>query len=567
MEENIMAYDLSKNVFSAREAYLSVTKLNDDVGGGIWIRSLIHPEWGTGRPKISTLLLKLIPATIDGHICRYSVEAQPTYVQLNTHEGYIKLTFEKYNTIRISTNCASLYAEFGHQNNQGIIEYIDDKRFLLYYHQLNQDINLKISNGNISVLDNIRRIQFHTDICDLIEFSFWPRNLNHPEVYTVFKTDNEIDSDYQKFKSSFMTTSAFDELAVYHLWMLPYVKAGLFQSNTMAVSKNHMSLVWSWDHLLNAMAIMHASPKLGWDTVLMFLYMQKPDGMLPDAVNPVTCVDWYTKPPVYGYFLSKYEKQGFNLPKDKEQFVYDSLVRMTNWWIKSDDSFPVYQKPFDSGWDNATCFDDGGHATTPDLVSYVIIQIDYLCKLASRLSKYDESIDWAKRRDKLLASFIKTFWDGNQFMYRNEKGEVKNTSSLIRMIPLILERFLPMDIASKMIEELKIENHFLAPNGFATECIRSVLYDSRKGDTMKPNAYWRGPIWAPPMYMLCDSLSYFKETTLENKVKNRYINTIEKSGAFYEDYDAIYNIGYDDISYGWTVATYTLFKKLGKSIQ
>ena len=117
-----MGYDLTKNVFSSREAYLSVIKLKDDVGGGIWIRSLIHPEWGTGRQKISTLLLKLIPTTIEGHICGYSIEANATFVKLNTIQGYIKLSFEKYNTIRISTYRAALFAEFGHQNNQGIID-------------------------------------------------------------------------------------------------------------------------------------------------------------------------------------------------------------------------------------------------------------------------------------------------------------------------------------------------------------------------------------------------------------------------------------------------------------
>lgn len=561
-----MGYDLTKNVFSSREAYLSVIKLKDDVGGGIWIRSLIHPEWGTGRQKISTLLLKLIPTTIEGHICGYSIEANATFVKLNTIQGYIKLSFEKYNTIRISTYRAALFAEFGHQNNQGIIDYVDDKQFSLFYHHLKQDIHLKVQHGNININEELKRIRFNVHANDMIEFSFWPRNLKHPEVYTHFKDNHTIDLDYQRFKSFFITSSDMDELAVYHLWMLPYVKVGLLQSDTIAVSKNHMSLIWSWDHLLNAFALMHASPKLGWDTVFLFLYMQKPDGMLPDAVNPVTCVDWYTKPPVYGYFLNKYEKHGFYLPKDKEQFVYESLVKLTHWWIKSNDSFPVYQKPFDSGWDNATCFDDGGNATTPDLVSYLIIQMDYLCKLASRLSKDVESMDWARQRDKLLSSFISTFWNGNEFMYRNDKGEVKNTTSLIRMIPLILEHLLPMEVAQKMIDELKLENHFLAPNGFATESIRSALYDSRKGDVMKPNAYWRGPVWAPPMYMICESLSYFMETELENKAKRRYINTIEKSGAFFEDYDAIHHIGYDDISYGWTVATYTLFKKLRKTM-
>lgn len=555
-------YSLATNPFSCREAFLSLVKLKDDCGGGIWIKSLIRTKWGTKDPKISNLLLKIIPASKKGEICGYTVEAYPTYLILRTMEGFAQIEFEKYNTIRIFTTNMNLFFEYGHQNNQGTSIHTLKNKFSFFYDHLNQDINLQGLGVEFSYYNQIKRVYAQT-IDDLpILFSFWPRNLRHPTTFTHFKTQAEIVFDYESFKANYKLENNQDELAIYNLWILHYLKVGNFLMDTLAVSKNDMNLSWSWDHLLNALALMKASPKLAWETVLSFLHLQKSDGRLPDAVNPVVMVDWFTKPPVYGYFLNVYEKAGYLVPKEHELYIYERLKKLTHWWYPNADKFPLYKNPFDSGWDNATCFDDQKHLTTPDLVSYVILQLDYLATLAGRLNKNKEKKKWEIKRDDLLKTFIKELWDGSEFLCINSEGEKIKTTSLIRMIPLILKDFLTKEISKKMISELKIENHFLAPNGLATESIKSHLYDSRRGDPMKPNAYWRGPVWAPPMYMITNALAFYQENSLMNKIKDRYIAVITKSNGFFEDYDAIHQIGYDDISYGWTTSTYILFRNL-----
>jgi neutral trehalase len=89
------------------------------------------------------------------------------------------------------------------------------------------------------------------------------------------------------------------------------------------------------------------------------------------------------------------------------------------------------------------------------------------------------------------------------------------------------------------------------------------LYDTRKGDSAKPNPYWRGPVWAPVLYLIYDAIKEKSDGILADKIAVRFTETVEKNGGFfYENYDAITGVGYDDTGYGWTAAVYLLLKTI-----
>ncbi len=554
---NLFKFDINKTPFSAKEAYLSIIKRDKKLGGGIWIKSLIRPIWGEiGKEKPSNLLLKIIPVNNKGEFEDYQVEAFPSHLKISLKSGYIVIYFNKYNKLIFDFENSGVIFEY--QNYQDININCKNENIKINYPKSNQYM---IINGIKKVLNYHlfkNRIKIINE--DKIKLKFWVKNLEKPKSYLTFNSVIDVDNDYQNFKKHYKINSNNEELAIYTLWTLSYVKAGNFLDNAIAISKNDMSLTWGWDHLLISLALIKSNPKLIFSGMNVFFETQKDNGMLADALNPVVIVDKFTKPPVYGYYLKKLERNGLIINNEYKIYLYDKLSKLTNWWMSHDKHLPIYLDPFDSGWDNATCFDEGDNFSTPDLISYLIVQMDYLKDLALKLNKKEEAKNWEERKTKLLNKFINEFWENEQFLFK-ASGEMKKTSSLIRMIPLILENLLPKEIKDVLIKELKEEGHFLTRGGFATESLKSIDYDSRLGDQTKPNAYWRGPMWAPPMYMLVEGLRYFNEDEFADEVITRYLNAIEKEASFYENYDAINLNGYDDIGFGWTVALYLIFKK------
>lgn len=559
-----MNFSIKTTPFTAREAYLSIIQERNEVGGGIWIKSLIRPEWGKGRKKTSNLLVKITPISKDGRFLVYDTIATPQVLKIVTEDAYIQIYFKQYNQISIECKGISVCYEIGHDDNQAVNQVCNVDSYQSFFPLLNQDIKLIQNNGSLTYDVSQRRIFAHSnDTVTNTIFEFWPRDLEKPQNFTTYETIENVERDFLNFISHYQYSTEIELLALYHLWSIEYVSCGHFTRNMVAISKNNMNLAWSWDHLFIALAIAKSNLKLAWDSIMLFLEHQKENGMIIDAMNPVTIVDWFTKPPVYGFFLRKFIENGYPIPKDDQKFIYNAIKKNTEWWLNLDDFELVgYQKPFDSGWDNATCFDRPGVVYTPDINTYLIIQMQFLSELASDLGFDNDSIVWSSKSKKLLNSMITKLWNDDQFVCMDQSNNVFETQSLIRMIPLMLGSLLPKEISTKMIREIKMEDHYLTPRGIATESVRSKLYDTRKGDISKPNAYWRGPMWSPPIYFINQGLIELNEVEFANIIAERYTLSIEKSKAFFEDYDALLDIGYDDFGYGWTAAVYTLFKKL-----
>lgn len=559
-----MNFSISTTPFTAREAYLSIIQERSEVGGGIWIKSLIRPEWGKGRKKVSNLLMKISPLSRSGHFLSYSVSANPQELKIITSEGYISIFFKQFNEIVLEGYGISMCFEIGHDDNLAVNALIKDNSFDAYFPLLNQDIKISQNNATLEYFSSQRRVFVNSkDDFSKTIFEFWPRHLEKPKKYTTYFSKEQIENEFLAFANKYEYHTDIELLSLYHLWSIEYVSCGNFTRNMVAISKNNMNLAWSWDHLFIALALFKSSPQLAWNSVMLFLEHQKENGMQIDAINPVTIVDWYTKPPVYGFFLRKFKASGYPIPKLDRQFIYDSVKKNTEWWLNQS-SFQLvgYQRPFDSGWDNATCFDKAGIVYTPDINTYLIIQMVFLSELSYELGLDKESQVWINKSNELMDHMIKKMWRNNQFVCLDSDLNEFSTNSLIRMIPLMLGSLLPKEISIHMINEIKIENHFLTERGIATESIRSNLYDSRRGDSSKPNAYWRGPMWSPPIYFIHEGLINLGEFDFSSEIARRYTAAIEKSSAFYEDYDALLEIGYDDFGYGWTAAVYALLKKL-----
>lgn len=560
--------NIEKVPFSRRGAYLAISKDSKASGGGIWLRSLIRPEWGTGRKKVSDHLFRFLPVTPDGIFVESEVECFPWEMNIKASYGCIRLYFSDDCTLSISAEKMGLVLEHDHDELTGIVENVTPQAFKVYYPSIRHKAEIDVNHGKIRYDRDSKRI-FIIPEKDMFSAAIKAYRADMggkpPAAENEENTVEKIRKDYMDFTGNYETDSGHAELAAYILWSTEYAVKGNIKRRCNAVSKSLMNLVWSWDNCFNALGIAKADARLAWDNLFLFFDLQCGDGMLPDAVNPAIIVDWYTKPPVHGFTVKKMLERGYTLSRAEKEKLYSGLKKWTDWWYNrlEFDGLIYYRHPFDSGWDNATFFDHGQTVAAPDLNSYLVIQQDVLGQLADELGFAHEAQMWKTRAEELLHNLISKMWNNKEFVCIQQDGKVIRTDSLVRIMPAVLGKRLPEDIMKALIDELSLENHFLTGRGLASESVRSRLYDNRKGDAAKPNAYWRGPVWPPVIYLIVCGLREAGEMKLSAVISERYINTVESNpGAMYENYDALTGEGNDDPSYTWTSAVYLLLKDL-----
>lgn len=556
--------NIEKLPFVVAGAYLSISKDAMQQGNGMWIRSLIRPEWGTGRKKVSDHMFRISPLDKNGRYTQFEIEYEVGYLKFKTKEGSITVNFCGAHELNFELDNMGMVLEHDCDDNKAVNIDFSNKNFSCFFPVTFFDATIKCDNATLEYDNGTRRIYvLPTKEKSSFIFSSWNNNLKQPTNEFAFKTKEDAMLSFENFVRPFEVSNETEKNALYILWGSIYSKCGKLPYKVNAISINNMNLIWSWDNCFNALCVAKTDEELAWNDILIFLDRLCEDGRIIDAMNPSIDVNWFVKPPVQGYFIGKMLESGFHLSRARLVDVYLKLSKWTNWWEKNKttDGLFFYAHPFDSGWDNATCFDFGKNVVTPDLNAYLAIQFEILSKIAKELEFLDESIIWSEKSKKLINVLQdKLFVDG-EFGVLSCDNVFHKTTALVKIMPIILENRLKQDVQNSLIKEISQENHFLTCCGIATECLDSKKYDSRVGDNVKPNPYWRGPIWTPPLYFIYSALKNLKEVETAKKISSRFIQTMENCGDFYEDYDALTGIGYDDTGYCWTSSVYLMLKE------
>lgn len=561
-----MNINIEKNPFSSRGAYLAIQKSPVVYGDGIWLRSLIRPEWGTSRKKISDQILRFIPTDSNGVFISYKTICTPECLRFESNFGYIEIFFPTIASIDIKTKNMGLVLEHDSDESRLVNIEVSEKKAKGYLPITFFDLTIEMDKGNMSYDEKLKRFFITCDERAHFTISAWHRFLAFPENVEVM-TKEKIRKDYEAFKAYYKPQCEMEELAVYILWSGEYHKCGNLTRNVTAISKSLMSNIWSWDNCFIAMALTKSNKKLARDNIMIFFDLQAEDGRLIDAVNPFIKVDWFTKPPIYGYFILKLMKDEGIFDRETLIDLYPKMIKLAGWWDRNlgVKGLYSYKHPFDSGWDNATCFDRGMPVYSPDLNSYMVLMFRCIAEMAKKLGKKEAESFYMLKSENILNNMLRYMYDGKQFLCLDSNEEPFETASLIKMMPIMLADNLPSDVFESLAQEISKENHFLTEGSLATESVTSRYYDKRKGESNKPNAYWRGPVWAPPTYCIFDGLLNAGYNKLAQKIANRYISLIESdSRGIYENYDAIQKTGYDDSGYLWTTAVYLIFKEFSR---
>lgn len=332
---------------------------------------------------------------------------------------------------------------------------------------------------------------------------------------------------------------------------------GVLHRPALLMSKNWMFATWSWDHCFTAVGLAVGHPDLAWDQVMAIFDRQAEDGAVPDLVHDAGAMYGWVKPPVHGWAIRRLAEAGV-LTDARVAEVYPHLAAWTDWWFRfrdaDDDGLPEYHHGNDSGWDNATVFDMGFPAASPDLAAYLVIQLDVLADLAARLGRpAGEAAAWRARADATLAALIDRLWDGERFRALRVGDGAWNAQSrsIIPFIPMLLGERLPVPVRHALVASFRASG-LVTGHGVATEAPDSPLHVT--------DGYWRGPIWAPTTLLVIDGLRACGEADLAQEVARRFLALCGRSG-FPENFAATTGAPLRDPAYTWTACTFLVLAR------
>ncbi|HVV18040.1 MAG TPA: trehalase family glycosidase [Pseudonocardiaceae bacterium] len=342
------------------------------------------------------------------------------------------------------------------------------------------------------------------------------------------------------------------DLAAYVLWSATVRPAGMVTRPAVLMSKHWMDKVWSWDHCFNALAVAEGRPALAWDQYQLPFDHQDETGALPDSVTHSELLYNYVKPPVHGWALKALRRSAPPAESGVDVTeVYRGLADWTRYWLDHrrppGSDLAHYHHGNDSGWDNATTFDEQRVVAGPDLAAFLVLQLRELAALAPLAGRPDAARSWRAQADRMQAALLDQLWAGDRFAARTAaSGHPHTTDSLLELMPIVLGELLPPEVHSRLAERAR---QHLTPHGLATELPSSPRYEA--------DGYWRGPVWAPATVLIEDGLRRAGHSTLADEISVRFRTLCETSG-FAENFDALTGEGQRDRAYTWTASGYLI---------
>jgi glycogen debranching enzyme len=307
-----------------------------------------------------------------------------------------------------------------------------------------------------------------------------------------------------------------------------------------APSKSTYIGIWLWDSAFHAIAYRHINPALARDQIRAMLAHQLPNGMLPDAIHDegiVTDIDHpipgeVTKPPILAWAALKIHETApdENFLKD----VYDPFVRLNSWWFECNDDdqdgLAQYNHPYSSGLDDSPLWDYGMPVDSPDLNTYLCIQMQSLAEMAEALGMPEEAGSWRSRAEAIVRRMIEDFWDEEAGLFRaTYAGKPIPVITPFNLLPL-WTGYLPEKNRDRLIAHLENPEEFWGERVIPTVARNDPAYN--------PETMWRGPIWANINYLFIEALQRIGEGGLATELREKTLRLIMDQTGIFEYYNA-----------------------------
>jgi putative isomerase len=316
--------------------------------------------------------------------------------------------------------------------------------------------------------------------------------------------------------------------------------SGYVKHEAMMPTKAFYVGAWLWDSALHAIAFRHVEPELARNQIRVMLANQLPDGMLPDAIfdegvvaeigHPIHAK--VTKPPIMAWAALKVHETDPNVDFLKE--IYEPLKRENAWWFEYNDDdrdgIVQYTHPYSSGLDNSPLWDHGLPVESPDINTYLVIQMNSLAKIAKLISKDDEAKEWRKKANVLTQRMIEHLWDEESGIFNalhNEKPIPVLTP--FNLYPMWTGQ-LPKEMNQRLLAHLQDLSEFWGRYALPTVAYNDPAYSADK--------MWRGPVWANINYFFIEVLNIIGESQLARELREKTLNMIASQAGMREYYNS-----------------------------
>ena len=482
----------------------------------------------------------------DGNPLEFRVTIKPHYIRLKSLAGYIQVAFEDKDTFHVSLPIdLSLRLKF--KVHASRYEKLKTGGFAFAYRNLKYETNAEILEHTLTQSNYVLEIEMLllTNNDSSIRFCVYDTG---PIEQALAPFSLVLESSEKTWNDWFSRIPEVDEIYrekyLYAWWVLAANQIspkGNITKQMAVPSKSGYIGVWLWDNALHALAYRHVDPELARDQIRGMLVHQQEDGMLPDAVfddGIVTEIGHpipgkVTKPPVLAWAALKIHEIAPD--EDFIREIYEPLVRWNHWWLpnwkKNPDALASYTHPYSSGMDDHPTWDGGMPVVSPDINTYLYLQMASLSEMAAIIGKNDEAKEWESRSEWLLKAMIRELWDeeaGLFWAYHN--GEPIKIKSIISLLPLWTAN-LPPEMNQRLLGHMKNDCEF------GGDYILPVV--ARDDFEFSPDKMWRGPVWANMNFFMIEALKKIGQHEFAGFLREKTLSLIMNSEGIFEYYNAV----------------------------
>lgn len=356
---------------------------------------------------------------------------------------------------------------------------------------------------------------------------------------------------------------SFYEAYLYAWWVMGsnlVSPNGHLTYESMMPSKSLYIGVWQWDAYFHALAYRHVDPLLAQNQIRVMLASQLEDGMIPDAIyDEGKITSWpfpvdapVSKPPLAGWAAIKLHEMHPDPAFLAE--IYPQLVRNNNWWfgMNDDDADGIvqYNHPHTSGADDNPLWDGGMPVESPDINTYLCMQLASLAKMAEILGFADQAAMWRRREQALAARMVEHFYDPQAGVFwATRDNEPIDTLTIFNLYPLITG-LLDGSINKRLVEHLTDPDEFWPRYPIPTVAMTDPQY--------APLTMWRGPTWINTNYLFIEGLERTGFDEVARELRERTLDLIMQNDEIYEYYHPVRAEGPRTASatFGWSAALF-----------
>jgi putative isomerase len=559
--ENLI--DITHEPFSDRGSRILVSADSKGLKVDLAIRSARVRFAGEQSADAVANSLRILLVDRNGDTVRFSVRSYPHLLQLETDCGLYQIAFQDLKTIAI-----------GLPANQkcGVMLRIENRPLGGESFSAKQPVFLDLNTASTCSLANdpdcsgSHPLQ-HSLLTDsgeddaiLIQISDDTRNSIQPEAFSTIKARAE-GKWHQWFSSVPEVRGRYRQKYYLAWWVLAnnlVAPSKYLGFEGMMPSKAKYIGVWNWDSCFHALGLRHRDIGLARDQLRLILSHQLDNGMLPDAIFDEGVVSWIdhplegdvTKPPLIAWAAVKLHHENPDLPFLEE--IYPQLCSWHQWWFSHLDSsgLPQYSHPYSSGLDDSPLWDYPFPITSPDLITYLVIQMQSLAIIARLLSLPDQAASWEERAARLVDVMIAVLYDRGlgTFVARNSETVIDERTPF-GIFP-IWTNLLPDDIQDCLVSRLTRGGEFWKVHPLGTVSASSANYS--------PDTMWRGPVWINVNFLLIEALQTIGKVDLAARLTEETLALVNSCRGIYEYYNPETGMPPKDAApaYSWSAALF-----------